>query len=33
MIELGEHLQARGQAYPDIGAWIMAFSNWNQSEV
>jgi hypothetical protein len=33
MIELGEHLQARGNAYPDIGAWIMAFSNWNQSEV
>ena len=33
MIELGQHLQARGQAYPDIDAWIMAFSNWNQSEL
>ena len=33
MIELGEHLQSRGEVYPDISAWVMAFSNWNQSEV
>lgn len=33
MIELGQLLQSRGEAYPDISAWIMAFSNWNQSEI
>ncbi len=33
MIELGTHLQARGNAYPDISSWILAFSNWNQSEI
>lgn len=33
MIELGEHLMAREDYYPDISAWIMAFSNWNQSDV
>jgi len=33
MIELGSHLQARGNAYPDISSWLLAFSNWNQSEV
>jgi hypothetical protein len=31
MIELGNHLKARGQAYPDIASWLLAFSNWNQS--
>jgi len=30
MIALGEHLMARGQAYPDIGSWLLAFNNWNQ---
>ena len=33
MIELGSQLQARGNAYPDISSWLLAFSNWNQSEV
>lgn len=33
MIELGQHLQARGNAYPDMSTWVLAFSNWNQSEV
>lgn len=33
MIELGEHLTARGHASPDISSWILAFSNWNQSDV
>ncbi|TNF35306.1 MAG: hypothetical protein EP315_06095 [Gammaproteobacteria bacterium] len=33
MIELGQHLQSRGQAYPDISSWLLAFSNWNQSEI
>jgi hypothetical protein len=33
MIELGSQLQARGSAYPDISSWLLAFSNWNQSEV
>jgi hypothetical protein len=33
MIELAEHLQSRGQAYPDIGSWVLAFSNWNQSDI
>jgi hypothetical protein len=33
MIELGMHLQERGNAYPDISSWLLAFSNWNQSEV
>jgi hypothetical protein len=31
MIELGNHLQQRGNAYPDISSWMLAFSNWNQS--
>jgi hypothetical protein len=33
MIELGTHLQARGNAHPDISGWLLAFSNWNQSGV
>ena len=33
MIELGSRLQARGHANPDISSWVLAFSNWNQSEV
>lgn len=33
LIELGEYLASRGEAYPDIGQWVMAFSHWNQSEV
>lgn len=33
MIELGTHLKSRGNEYPDISSWIMAFSNWNQSEI
>ncbi|MDH3559616.1 MAG: hypothetical protein OEN52_01520 [Gammaproteobacteria bacterium] len=31
MIELGSHLQARGNEYPDISSWLLAFNNWNQS--
>jgi hypothetical protein len=33
MIDLGMHLQKRGHAYPDISSWMLAFSNWNQSEL
>lgn len=33
MIELGTHLQERGEAYPDISSWLLAFNNWNQSEI
>jgi len=33
MIALGEYLMARGDAYPDISSWLLAFNNWNQSEV
>ena len=32
MIELGSQLQARGTENPDISSWMLAFSNWNQSE-
>ncbi|MCW9046919.1 MAG: hypothetical protein OQK46_02480 [Gammaproteobacteria bacterium] len=31
MIELGQHLMQRGNAYPDISSWLLAFNNWNQS--
>ncbi len=31
MIELGQHLMSRENAYPDISSWLLAFSNWNQS--
>lgn len=33
MIELGQHLVSRGNAYPDISSWLLAFSNWNQSDM
>jgi hypothetical protein len=33
MIALGEYLMTRGHAYPDISSWLLAFNNWNQSEV
>lgn len=33
LITLGEHLQARGNHYPDISSWLLAFSNWNQSGI
>ena len=33
MIELGQHLKTRGNANPDISSWLLAFSNWNQSNV
>lgn len=33
MIELGQHLQARGSHYPDISSWMLAFSSWNQSGI
>lgn len=33
MIEVGEYLLARGAANPGIGSWLLAFNNWNTSEV
>jgi hypothetical protein len=33
IVEMGNHLQERGNAYPDISSWLLAFSNWNQSGV
>lgn len=33
MIALGEYLMARESSYPDISSWLLAFSNWNQSDV
>lgn len=33
MIELGNLLQARGNACPDISSWLLAFNNWNQSGI
>lgn len=31
MIDLAEHLKARGAHYPDIDFWLAAFINWQQS--
>jgi hypothetical protein len=31
MIDLGNELQRRGHAHPDMQSWLLAFSNWNQS--
>ena len=33
MIVLGEYLMARENSYPDISSWLLAFNNWNQSDV
>lgn len=33
MIDLAEHLKARGAHYPDIDFWLAAFSNWQASGV
>jgi hypothetical protein len=33
MIEIGEILLARGAANPGISSWLLAFNNWNASEV
>lgn len=33
MIELGQHLLVRGNAYPDVPTWLLAFNNWNQSDI
>ena len=33
MIELGHHLMQRENAYPDISSWLLAFNNWNQSNI
>ena len=33
MIALGEYLMAKENAYPDISSWLLAFNNWNQSEI
>lgn len=33
MIDLAEHLRARGRHHPDIDFWLGAFSGWQQSGV
>jgi hypothetical protein len=33
MIEIGEALQAERAANPGISSWLLAFNNWNASEV
>lgn len=33
MIEVGEQLLAKGAANPGISSWLLAFSNWNASDV
>ncbi len=33
MIDLAEHLKARGAHYPDIDFWLSAFTSWQQSNV
>jgi hypothetical protein len=33
MIEIGDCLLANGAANPGIGSWLLAFNNWNASEV
>lgn len=33
MIDLAEHLKARGGHYPDIDFWLSAFTSWQQSNV
>jgi hypothetical protein len=33
MIEIGAGLQAEGAANPGISSWLLAFNNWNASEV
>ena len=33
MISLGEYLMSRENSYPDISSWLLAFNNWNQSDV
>jgi hypothetical protein len=33
MIEIGDLLAARGAANPGRASWLLAFHNWNASEV
>lgn len=33
MIEIGENLHAGGAANPGLSSWLLAFNNWNASEV
>ncbi|MGE5155046.1 MAG: hypothetical protein ACM3ST_13650 [Bdellovibrio bacteriovorus] len=33
LIEIGEALIARGRHNPGIPSWVLAFRNWNQSQV
>lgn len=33
MIDLAEHLKARGAHYPDIDFWLSAFTSWQQSSM
>jgi len=33
LIEIGEALMARGRHNPGIPSWVLAFRNWNESQV
>lgn len=33
MIEIGELLQSQGAVNPGLSSWLLAFNNWNASEV
>jgi hypothetical protein len=33
LIEIGELLRARGDCNPGLSSWVLAFRNWNASEV
>lgn len=33
MMDLAEHLRARGPHYPDIDFWLSAFAGWQQANV
>jgi hypothetical protein len=33
LMDLGEQLMARGNENPRIASWVLAFSNWNASNV
>ncbi|KAA6181829.1 hypothetical protein F2Q65_18810 [Thiohalocapsa marina] len=33
LIEIGELIKAEGATNPGLGSWLLAFSNWNASEV
>lgn len=33
LIEIAAELQGRGDAHPDIQAWLLAFHNWNNAGI